>query len=584
MKEFVKEKIENALKELYGIENKTFKVEKPKEELHGDIATNVAFLLAKDLRKPPVKIAEELSQRLSKDEAFKSVEAVKGFINFRFSEDFIKKEFKKLLLEKDDYFRENLGNGLKVQIEYVSANPTGPLHLGHGRGAVVGDTLARLFKFFNYDVVKEYYINDAGRQVYLLGVSILYRYLESCKEKDIEFFESLEETFWQDGYRGEYVKELSERLRGIIGDRLSFPKTANLEEIRQEILKKEKDIPLYYTKKYKPKDVIELVSNYGLDLMVDEIKKDLSLMNIEFDVWFSERSLYDDGLVEELINLLKGKGYIYEKEGALWLKTSEFGDDKDRVVKRSDGTYTYFASDIAYHYNKFKRGFKKVIDVWGADHHGYIPRVKASLSMLDISSDWLEVLLIQMVKLFRGGKEVKMSKRAGTFVALRELLEEVGQDAVRFIFLTKRSDTPLDFDIDKAKEKSSENPVYYVQYAHARISGIFREFKDRYGKELKVEELIEYVDFLSEEAEEKLMKKVLFFKDELIDITLKRDPHLLTYYLIELAGEFHHYYNHHRILGMEEKVMLSRMALIKGIQEAIRLGLDLMGVSAPQRM
>ncbi|HIP43126.1 MAG TPA: arginine--tRNA ligase [Aquifex aeolicus] len=584
MKEFVKERVENVLEELYGVENRTFKVEKPKDESHGDIATNVAFLLAKGLRKSPVKIAEEIAQRLSEDKAFKTVEAVKGFINFRFSEDFIKKEFKKLLLEKDDYFRENLGDGLKVQIEYVSANPTGPLHLGHGRGAVVGDTLARLFEFFNYDVVKEYYINDAGRQVYLLGVSILYRYLEGCKEKDIEFFENLGKTFQQDGYRGEYVKELAERLKDIIGNKLCFPKTANLEEIRREILKKERDIPLYYTEKYKPKDIIELVSNYGLDLMIEEIKKDLSLINIEFDVWFSERSLYDDELVEELIDLLKGKGYIYEKGGALWLKTSEFGDDKDRVVKRSDGTYTYFASDIAYHYNKFKRGFKKVIDVWGADHHGYIPRVKASLSMLDIPSDWLEILLIQMVKLFRGGKEVKMSKRAGTFVALKELLEEVGQDAVRFIFLTKRSDTPLDFDLDKAKEKSSENPVYYVQYAHARISGIFREFKDRYGNELKVEELVEYVDFLSEEVEEKLMKKVLFFKDELIDITLKRDPHLLTYYLIDLAGAFHHYYNHHRILGMEEKIMFSRLALIKGIQETIRLGLDLMGVKAPQRM
>ncbi len=307
-------------------------------------------------------------------------------------------------------------------------------------------------------------------------------------------------------------------------------------------------------------------------------------MGIEFDVWFSERSLYDEGLVEELIKLLKEKGYVYEKEGALWLKTTAFGDDKDRVIRRSDGTYTYFASDIAYHYNKFKRGFNKVINVWGADHHGYIPRVKAAIEMLGIKKDWLEILLVQMVKLFKDGEEVKMSKRAGTFVTLRELLDEVGADAVRFIFLTKRSDTPLDFDVNKAKEKSSENPVYYVQYAHARIAGILREFRERYKKEVNKEELINYVDYLSEEAEERLIKKLLFVKDELIDIVQRREPHLLTYYLIDLAGDFHRYYNHHRILGMEEKVMLSRLALALGVKEVIKLLLGLMGVSAPERM
>ncbi|AAC07033.1 arginine--tRNA ligase [Aquifex aeolicus] len=583
MKELVKEKVLKALKELYNTQVENFKVEKPKEEAHGDLASNVAFLLARELKKPPVNIAQELADFLSKDETFKSVEAVKGFINFRFSEDFLKEEFKKFLLSGEAYFKEDLGKGLKVQLEYVSANPTGPLHLGHGRGAVVGDTLARLFKFFNYDVTREYYINDAGRQVYLLGISIYYRYLEKCPERDEETFKEIKEIFEKDGYRGEYVKEIAERLRKLVGESLCKPEEANLKEVREKILKEE-SIELYYTKKYEPKDVVDLLSNYGLDLMMKEIREDLSLMDISFDVWFSERSLYDSGEVERLINLLKEKGYVYEKDGALWLKTSLFGDDKDRVVKRSDGTYTYFASDIAYHYNKFKRGFEKVINVWGADHHGYIPRVKAALKMLEIPEDWLEILLVQMVKLFREGKEVKMSKRAGTFVTLRELLDEVGKDAVRFIFLTKRSDTPLDFDVEKAKEKSSENPVYYVQYAHARISGIFREFKERYKKDVSVEELINYVQHLEEEAEIKLIKKVLFFKDELVDITLKREPHLLTYYLIDLAGDFHHYYNHHRILGMEENVMFSRLALVKGIKEVVRLGLNLMGVSAPERM
>ncbi|GAB6065192.1 arginine--tRNA ligase [Aquifex pyrophilus] len=580
MKELVREKVEKALKEIYGIEKKEFKVEKPKEENLGDLATNVAFLLARELKKPPVKIAEELSEELRKDKTFKNVEAVKGFINFRFSFDFLKEEFKKLLSMGEEYFRENLGNKMRVQVEYVSANPTGPLHLGHGRGAVVGDTLSRLLKFFNYEVTREYYINDAGRQVYLLGVSILYRYLEDCKERDEKLFKEIKEIFEKDGYRGEYIKEIADRVRSLIGEELC--KERDLNKLRELILSKEKEIN--YLRRYEPKDVAELLALYGLDLMLKEIKEDLSLIGIEFDVWFSERSLYDEGLVEELINLLKEKGYVYEKDGALWLKTSEFGDDKDRVIRRSDGTYTYFASDIAYHYNKFKRGFEKVINVWGADHHGYIPRVKAAIKMLGIKEDWLELLLVQMVKLFRGGKEVKMSKRAGTFVTLRELLEEVGPDAVRFIFLTKRSDTPLDFDVDRAKEKSSENPVYYVQYAHARIAGILREFKERYNREITKEELLNYVDYLSEEAEEKLIKKLLFFKDELIDIVQRREPHLLTYYLIDLAGDFHHYYNHHRILGMEEKVMLSRLALAIGVKEVIRLGLGLMGVSAPERM
>ncbi len=584
MKEVVEKALKKALKELYGLEElpEKARIEKPKEENLGDLATNVAFLLAKDLRKNPNQIAQELSERLSREEIFREVKALKGFINFFFSGDFLKEEFKKLLLGGEEYFKENLGKGLKVQVEFVSANPTGPLHLGHGRGAVVGDTLSRLLKFFGFSVVREYYINDAGRQVYLLGVSVLYRYMELCGCTDSPLFGEIKKLFEEDGYRGEYVKEIAQRLKELVGDALCEPEP-DLSAVRKVLIERE-EIPLHYTKKYEPRDAVELCSSYGLDLMMREIKEDLRLMGIEFDVWYSERSLHERGLVEELLELLRERGYLYEKDGALWLKTSEFGDDKDRVVRRSDGTYTYFASDIAYHYDKFRRGFEKVIDVWGADHHGYIPRVKAALKMLGIGEDWLEVLLVQMVKLYRGGKEVKMSKRAGTFVSLRELVDEVGADAVRFVFLTKRSDTPLDFDVDLVKEKSSENPVFYVQYAHARISGIFREYGQRYGNPPSEEELAGWVSHLKEEAEERLLKKALFFKDELIDITLKREPHMLTYYLIDLAGAFHNYYNHHRILGMEKEVMLSRLALVKGIQRVIRLGLSLMGVSAPDRM
>ncbi|NPA32165.1 MAG: arginine--tRNA ligase [Aquificae bacterium] len=582
MKELVKQKLQSALLELYNTAEENFKIEKPKDPEHGDLSTNLAFLLARKLKKPPQKIAQELANHLSKDPHFKSVEALKGFVNFRLSQELLKEEFKKFLLSPEEYLREDIGKGKKVQVEFVSANPTGPLHLGHGRGAVVGDTLSRLLEFFNYDVVREYYINDAGRQVRLLGISVLYRYMEECQRKDEELFRELERTFNEEGYRGEYVKEIARRLRKHVGDSLCFPARAELSRIREELISKE-EIPLNYLKKYEPGDAIELVSDFALDILLEEIRKDLLLMGVEFDVWFSERSLHESGLIDELVKLLKEKGYVYEKDGALWLKTSQFGDDKDRVIRRSDGTYTYFAADIAYHYDKLKRGFDKVINVWGADHHGYIPRVKASLKMLGAREDWLEVLLIQMVKLFRGGKEVKMSKRAGNFVTLRELLEEVGPDAVRFTFLTKRSDTPLDFDVEKVKEKSSENPVFYVQYAHARISGILREYEKLYGKKPSPLELAPYVSELTQ-AEEKLLKLVLFLKDELREITQKREPHLLTYYLIELAREFHHYYNHNRILGTQEKTMLSRLALALGVKEAIKTALGLMGVSAPERM
>jgi len=576
----MKEVVEKALGELVGELPEGTRVEVPREKSHGDLATNLAFLLAKKLKKPPHLIAEELAKKLSSRPAFSSVEAVKGFINFRFSPDFLKEEFGKLLEEgAERYYREDLGRGKKVQVEFVSANPTGPLHLGHGRGAAVGDALSRLLKFFNFSVEREYYVNDAGRQVYLLGLSVLYRYLEGCPERDEELFKELKEAFEKDGYRGEYVKEIAERLRELIGN--SMCREKDPFGVKEKILNKE-TLPLYYLKKYEQKDLVELCADYGLDLMLKEIKEDLSLMGVEFESWFSERSLYDEGLVEEVLKLLKEKGYLYEKEGALWLATSRFGDDKDRVVRRSDGTYTYFASDVAYHYHKLRRGYEKVINVWGADHHGYVPRLKAALKMLEVPEDWLEVLLVQMVRLFRGGKEVKMSKRAGSFVPLRELLEEVGPDAVRFTFLTKRSDTPLDFDVDKVKEKSSENPVFYVQYAHARMAGIFREYGERYGELPPKEELARRLTELKEEEELELIKKALFFKETLVEAALKREVHLLPYYLMDLASSFHAYYNRHRILGTPH--MLPRLALVAGLKEVVRLGLSLMGVSAPDRM
>ncbi len=581
MKERIKQVIKEAVNDLFGIHIPEPKVEKPRDEKLGDLATNISFLLAKELKKSPSQIAEEISSKLSDRTEFERVEAVKGFVNFRISRELLLKEFSHLLRSGEDYFREDIGKGQKVQLEFVSANPTGPLHLGHGRGAVVGDTLARIMSFFGFDVVREYYINDAGRQVYLLGVSIFYRYLQLLGKEDR--FPEVSRLFEEEGYKGNYVIELAESLKEAVGDLLLFRR---VREARERLLKSNFPFSMDYTEGLEPSRTseIELCSSFGLDAMMYQIKQDLKNMGVEFNTWFSERSLYEKGLVEDMINNLIQKGFTYEKDGALWLRTSLFGDDKDRVLRKSDGSYTYFASDIAYHWDKFSRGFERVINFWGADHYGYIPRVKASLKMLGISEDWLEVYLIQMVKLFKGGKEVRMSKRSGQFVTLRELIEDVGPDAIRFVFLTKRSDTPLDFDIDLVKEKSSENPVFYVQYAHARISGVFREFRERFGQEPALEEMLPHLNGLKEEEERNLIKKSLLFKDELIDIVLRRDPHLITYYLLDLASSFHRYYNRYRVIGSNKELLFARMALLRGIKECLRVGLKLIGVSAPDRM
>ncbi len=585
MQGFLKKEIEKVLKEKYNLSGIDFKVEKPRKREFGDLATNVAFLLTKHLKKNPYEIAAELAEELSKNPAFESVEVAKpAFINFRFSKEFYYNALREILDKGFDYYRENVGLGRKVQVEYVSANPTGPLHLGHGRGAVVGDVIANLLEFYGYNVVREYYINDAGNQIRLLGLSILYRYLElmlskvyegaynaasylmappgEAAKKDrlyariSELFREIGNEFEENGYRGEYVKELAEDV---------------YELYREQILELSKD------------EAVEFLAEFGLQKMLEEIKNDLSEFGINFDVWFSERSLYKTKYVEKTLKYLREKGLLYEKDGAVWFKTTQFGDDKDRVVIKRDGSYTYFASDIAYHYNKYLRGFHKVINVWGADHHGYVPRVKAAVQAFGVKPDWLEVELIQLVKLYRGGKEVKMSKRAGSFITLRELMDEVGKDVIRFWFITKRADTPLDFDIEKAKEESSENPVFYVQYAHARISGIFREVKARKG--FDAEEPFDFnPDLLSSEKEIELIKHLASLKDELISIAKSREIHLLPQLAVELVKDFHYYYNHYRVMVEDFELMKARLALLKAIRTALRLLFHFIGISAPERM
>ncbi len=551
MKGLIKEKLEVLLKEKYSLEGLNYTIEEPKDRHLGDLATNVCFLLSKHLKKPPHLLAEEISKELSNEDF--QAEPLRGFINFRFSEGRIKESFRELLSLASNYYFEDIGKGKRLQVEFVSANPTGPLHLGHGRGAVVGDALYRLLKAFGYDVVREYYINDAGYQVYLFGLSILYRVYELFGEEDQE----LKEKFEEEGYKGNYIKELAKDVKALFGE---------------EVLGWEKE------------QAIEKLGEYGVKRMLEDIKETLAFMGVEFDLWVSEKSLHQRGLVEKVIKLLEEKGYTYTQEGALWFKSSSFGDDKDRVLVRSDGTPTYFAGDIAYHYYKYERGFEGVINLWGADHWGYLPRLKGALKALGIPEDWLKVEFVQMVRLFSGGKEIRMSKRTGEFITLRELLEEVGVDAVRFIFLTKHSDTPLDFDIDLVKQNTAENPVFYVQYAHARVGGVFREVRQRFGIDPDKESLTEYTNHMKDQQGLELMKKLLFFKDTLKDAVLSLSPHLIVYDLLEIAKLFHNYYNHHRVMVEDKIVMMGRLSLLKGVEIGLKVGLNLIGVNAPERM
>jgi|UniRef100_A0A7C2ZJV2 arginyl-tRNA synthetase len=551
MKAKVKKALLETIKALYSTEINGFSLEPPREESYGDYATNVAFLLAKSLRKNPQEIAQEIANKLSNEGL--SAEALKGFINIRLKEGFLQEEFSRLFKEGSSYFFEPVERPLYMQVEFVSANPTGPLHVGHGRGAVVGDVLSRILKRFGHKVVREYYINDAGNQVYMLGLSVVYRYYELLGKEE----ENIKKVFEEEGYKGKYVIRLAKDLKAFYGEKLLH-------------------MPI--------EEAINIAKEYAYKRLLEDIKETLDSMDVAFDVWFSERSLYEKGVVEEAIRELERRGYVYEKDGALWFKSSAFGDDKDRVLKKSDGSYTYFAGDVAYHYEKFKRGFEKVINLWGADHHGYEKRLMGALRALGIPEDWLVVEFVQMVRLISEGQEVRMSKRTGEFITLADLLEEVGKDAVRFVFLTRSSNTPLDFDIDLVKKKTSENPVFYVQYAHARVRGVFREVKERYGIDADKEALMPYVKHLSSQEDLRLIKRCLYLKDVYEGVLSTFSPHLITYALLDLAKDFHHYYNHHRVMVEDKNTMLSRLALFKGVEITLKNAFEILGINAPERM
>ena len=523
-------------------------LEVPSRPEHGDFATNLAMILAKEEKKAPRQIAEILVRALGEGDGLCSrVEiAGPGFINFFLQRQCWYEILDEVMRQGGGFGRSTFGNGKRVQVEFVSANPTGPLHIGHGRGAATGDAVAAVLEAAGYQVQREYYINDAGNQVALLGRSIHLR-LRELRGESIDFPE--------DGYRGDYIRDIARELLRERGDEI-----AALPE----------------------EEAVEACGNFGIAYVLRWIEGDLKEFGISFDNWYSERSLYERGLVEKELAKLKEHGLTYEKEGALWFRTTDYGDDKDRVLIRSEGTPTYFASDVAYHMEKFERGFEKVIDIWGADHHGYIPRMKAVLAGLGHAPDDLEVLLIQMVNLLRGGEPVTMGKRSGEFVTLRDVIDEVGRDACRFFFLMRRSDSQLDFDLELAKQQSTENPVFYVQYAHARICSINRNAKEQ-GVALPP---VGEADFGPLDLPEELaLAKMLSRYPETVEGAARQlEPHRIVFYLQELAALFHSYYNRQRVLVEDEALSKARLYLVNSVRIVLENALLLLGVSAPEQM
>ncbi len=524
-----------------------FEVEAPKQEEHGDLATNLAMVLAKPARMAPRKIAEIIHKNLTAPEGMLSkVEiAGPGFINFFIEDSFWHQVLQEIRSLGRDYGNCDLGRGQKVQVEFVSANPTGPLHIGHGRGAALGDALANLLAAAGYEVVREYYINDVGNQINTLGKSLYFRVRELQGEK-IEFPE--------DGYQGDYMKDLA---RDYLAAGNPPPAVTPTEE-----------------------EIITL-GRYAGDTILAGIKQDLEDFGVSFDRWFSETNLYDQGLVEQSFAFLKEKGFLYEQDGALWFKSTAFGDDKDRVVRRSTGVTTYFASDIAYHFYKFQQKYDLVVDIWGADHHGYVSRLQAAVEALGCPGQ-LKVILVQLVSLLRHGEPVAMTTRGGTFVTLREVLDEVGKDAARFIFLTRRPDSQLDFDLELAKTQSPENPVYYVQYAHARLASVFRQAA---AQNLQVPEPGPDVYPLMQLPEELALLKMLANYPELVAAAARNlEPHRITYFLTELASQLHSYYYKHRFISEDADLSRARLCLVQAVQSVLAHGLRLLGVAAPETM
>ncbi len=519
-------------------------LEIPPQKEYGDYATNFAMQMARAAKTNPRKIAEAIIARLQFPWLERADVAGPGFINFYLKPDWLYASLTDILAAGEGFGQTNSGQNEKIQVEFVSANPTGPLHVGHGRGAAVGSALANLLQMAGYDVEKEYYINDAGNQMDNLAASVNARYLELL---------GVEADFPEDGYHGQDIIVTAQRIIDQEGDKYLKMSQPERLDVFKELARQEK---------------------------LAILREDLESFGVTFDHWFSEKTLHANGAIKKTCQTLQDNGFIFEQDGALWLKSTAYGDDKDRVVIRDNGVPTYLAADIAYHHDKFKRGFAKLINIWGADHHGYICRVKAAISALGYGAENLEVLILQMVNLFQGGEVVKMSKRTGQGVTLAELIEEVGCDAARFFFIMRSIDSQLDFDMDLAKSRSNDNPVYYIQYAHARIASVFRQIE-----EIGVAASGEAVDLrLTTPHELDLIKKIGEFPEEVASAAQERAPHRIARYAHEMAGLFHSFYNQCRIIGVDPELQAARIALITAVQTTIRQTLKILGVSAPEKM
>ncbi|MBI1394603.1 MAG: arginine--tRNA ligase [Betaproteobacteria bacterium] len=568
---------ESALREVAPAEKGTpVVIERPKVAAHGDYACNLAMQLARPLKKNPRQIAEALIERLPDSPLVAKVEiAGAGFINIFLRNEARHGAIRRVLALGSTYGQGNHGGGRKVLVEYVSANPTGPLHVGHGRGAAFGDSLANVLAAAGYAVSREYYVNDAGRQMDILCVSAWARYLELWGEAV---------PFPPNGYQGDYVRTRAAELKSVDDRRFLRPARDVLEGLPEapdgdeDAIEARMDALIARAKDLLGADFGHL-TRFVLDRQVEEIRDVLGRFGVSFDMWYSERSLFDAGRVAEVLELLEKRGHLYVQDGARWFRSTHFGDDKDRVVQRENGLYTYFASDIAYHHDKLQRGFEQMIDVWGADHHGYIPRVRAALQALGHEPDTLVVPLIQLVALYRGGEQVRMGKRSGSFVTLEDLFDEVGVDATRYFYLARKCDQHLDFDLDLAKSQSNDNPVYYIQYAHARVSSVLEQWGGN-AAELPTADL----GPLTAAQELQLMQRLIDFPDAVELAARELAPHTLAFYLREVAADFHSYYNATHILVPEEDVKHARLALASAVRQVLRNGLALLGVSAPDKM
>ena len=581
MKEKIKESLRSIIIDLYGSSESIhdefeISIQDNKEKQYGDLASNIALVLAKPLKRNPKEIAEEIKGKFITDKEIVKVDvAGPGFINFFLSKGSHGAILRDISIQKEKFGKFE-SNNKKVLIEYVSSNPTGPLHVGHGRGAVFGSVLSRLLKEAGFQVDEEYYVNDFGRQMNILSVSLWIRYAQIF-DKNIKMLNN--------GYQGDYLIAIAQNLKKLRSDELfdDDDEIKSLLEYENEEAEKHTD-EVIDSIKSKLNDEFSYVRDFALREILELIKEDLLEFGVDHNKWFSESTLYksephDLSKVDQSIDELSSKGFVYEKEGAIWFKSSELGDDKDRVLKRGNGEFTYFASDVAYHLDKYDRGYDRIINIWGSDHHGYLPRVKAAMEASEKNVEKLEVVFIQFANLIRAGKKVTMSTRSGEFITLKELIEEVTSEAARFFYINRKADQHLDFDLDLAKEQSKDNPLYYIQYAHARICSVLRKSKAQ-EEELTTSEL-----GLLDSNKEIEIQKILKQYPPLIErAALASEPHLICYYLKDLASIFHSYYNTEKFIVEDQKLMNSRLFLLSGVKQVIYNGLTVLGINAPHEM